>query len=171
MCQCRVHGGRLLYTNPESQYFPFSIKRCEIALFLRHHQGLHQRGSLLPERKTCAVGGQSSKSPSSYPLCGMGALSRAKATSESTFAWRAQVRKMKESDGSDGSRMAGSTLPSELSSRHVEHGVLEGPHEEDARHPPYSRQNRIPRNISLVSDPHERFSAHLRESSSCRHSL
>ena len=68
----------------------------------------------------------------------MGALSRAKATTESTFAWRAQVQKMKVSDRSpDGSRMAGSTLPYDLSSRQAEQGVLGGPHrdEEDARHP------------------------------------
>ena len=64
---------------PESQNFPFSIKRREIAL-LRHLQGLHLRGTLLPEIKNlCSRGSIVKVSVVVYPRR-MGALSRAKTT-------------------------------------------------------------------------------------------
>lgn len=92
--------------------------------------------------KTCAVQGRSLnhhhhhhssfKSPLARP--GWARFQEPKRP-EPSFARRAQARKMKVSDRSDRSRMAGSTLPSELSSRQAEQGILEGPHEEDTRHP------------------------------------
>ena len=140
-CVHVAHSGRLpiLYL-PESQKFTISIKHREIVLFLCH-QGLHQRGILLQEfENLCGTRSifESSSSSSSFksPLARPGwARFQEPKRPEPTFARRAQARKMKVSDRSDRSRMAGSTLPSELSSRQAEQGILEGPHEEDARHP------------------------------------
>ena len=87
-CVHVAHSGRLpiLYL-PESQKFTISIKHREIVLFLCH-QGLHQRGILLPEFEnlcgTRSIFESSSSSSFIFQVTsrapGMGALSRAKAT-------------------------------------------------------------------------------------------
>ena len=58
----------------ESQNFNVLNQALRIVLFLHCLQGLHQRAVPLPELETCAVGGQSPRSPSSSVSPWIGAL-------------------------------------------------------------------------------------------------
>jgi hypothetical protein len=102
--------------------------------------------------KRRSVPGYGTASSSTSP--GMGLISRVKAATEPTSARRAHARK-KVWDGSEGSRMARSALPSELSSRQAEQEGSGREGLEGGSTARYLETN--------LYDPHggRRFSAHL----------